>query len=95
MTMRLLLALAGACCLLGLLACQGKAQPKGQTLFTDKCASCHSNQITCMNLGKDLAYWEKTVARMADKGMEMTQKDQTLVSEYLAGLASGDSTVCE
>ncbi|MFP4034716.1 MAG: hypothetical protein ACLFT5_04335 [Desulfovermiculus sp.] len=95
MTMRCLPALAGACCLLGLLACQGKAQPKGQALFTGKCVSCHSSQITCINLGEDRAYWDKTVARMVQKGMDMTQEEQDLVSEYLAGLEPGAEPVCE
>jgi hypothetical protein len=48
-----------------------------------------------MNLGEDLAYWEKTVERMVQKGMEMTTEEQAVISEYLAGLASGHEAVCE
>jgi cytochrome c5 len=83
------------CILLGLLACQGNAQSQGQDLLMGKCVSCHSNQITCMNLGEDLAYWEKTVERMVQKGMEMTTEEQAVISEYLAGLTSGHEAVCE
>jgi hypothetical protein len=60
-----------------------------------KCVSCHSNQITCLNLGKDPAYWENVVDRMAHKGMEMTTEERAVVSEYLAGLDSGAEPVCQ
>ncbi|MFO7802019.1 MAG: hypothetical protein R6V55_06975 [Desulfovermiculus sp.] len=82
-------------CMLGLYACQGSSQPQGQELVMNKCVSCHSNQITCINLGRDQAYWEDTVARMVDKGMEMPTEEQTVVSEYLAGLDSGAAPVCK
>ena len=76
-------------------ACSGQASPRGEELLMAKCVSCHSNQITCINLGKDRTYWEKTVARMVDKGMEMTSEEQEAVSAYLAGLDSGAEAVCQ
>ena len=76
-------------------ACSGQASPKGEELLMAKCVSCHSNQITCINLGRDQTYWEKTVARMVDKGMEMSPKEQEAVSAYLAGLDSGAEAVCQ
>lgn len=82
-------------CMLGLYACQGSSQPQGQELLMNKCVSCHSNQITCINLGRDQVYWEDTVARMVDKGMEMPKEEQAAVSEYLAGLDSGAAPVCK
>jgi hypothetical protein len=81
--------------ILGLFACQGETQPRGQELLMAKCVSCHSNQITCLNLGNDLAYWESVVDRMAHKGMEMTAKERAVVSEYLAGLDFGAEPVCQ
>jgi hypothetical protein len=95
MNWRIFFCVSTLCFLMGLLACQGKAQSKGQDLLMDKCVSCHSNQITCMNLGEDLAYWEKTVERMVHKGMKMTTEEQAVISEYLAGLEPEDAAVCE
>jgi len=78
-----------------LCACSGQATQKGEKLLMAKCVSCHSNQITCMNLGRDQAYWDGTVTRMVDKGMDMTQEEQEAVSAYLAGLKSGAEAVCQ
>ena len=87
------LALPGLVC--AVMACAGAKAPKGQDLLMAKCISCHSNLITCTNLGQDKAYWQKTVARMVDKGMEMDQEEQKIVSIYLAELAPGAEPVCK
>ena len=95
MYFRVFVCVLGMCCMLGVHACQGTSQPQGQKLLMAKCVSCHSNQITCINLGRDLGYWKETVARMVDKGMEMPAKEQAVVSEYLAGLDAGAEQVCK
>ncbi|MDZ7758744.1 MAG: hypothetical protein U5L00_00585 [Desulfovermiculus sp.] len=95
MYFRCFLAVIGLCCILGLYACQKNSQAQGHDLLTNKCVSCHSNQITCINLGKDLEYWAKTTTRMVDKGMDMTQEEQEAVNQYLAGLGPGAEAVCE
>lgn len=84
-----------ACSLSWVYACAGQPEAKGQELLMAKCVSCHSNQITCINLGEDRAYWDKTVARMVNKGMDMSDEEQDLVSEYLTGLEPGAGPVCE
>ena len=96
MYFRFFLAVVGLGCILVVYACQGKSQSQqGHDLLMAKCVSCHSNQITCINLGRDVNYWQETVERMVDKGMDMNPEDQAVVSEYLAGLESGAEAVCE
>jgi cytochrome c5 len=77
-----------------LLAC-GQDTPLGQKVATTACVTCHSNLITCTNLDKDREYWEKTVQRMADKGMDISGEEQQAVVDYLSDLEPGSKPVCD
>jgi len=91
-----IVAAAIAALLLGsvFIAC-GEDVPQGEKLATGACVQCHSNLVTCSNLDKDQTYWENTVNRMVKKGMEISDREQEAVTEYLNGLEPGASPVCD
>jgi len=88
------IALAGLLVGSVLVAC-GQDSSQGQKVATTACVTCHSNLITCTNLDKDLDYWEKTVQRMVDKGMDITEEEQQAVVDYLSDLEPGSKPVCD
>jgi len=76
-------------------ACAGNGPSLGQQIATQECVDCHANLITCTKLGNDQGYWEKTVERMVDRGMEITTEEQQAVVRYLVGLEPGASPICD
>lgn len=79
-----------------LIACAGNSGNLGQKIATNECVECHANLITCMKLGRDKPYWEKTVQRMIDShGMGITAEEKQAVTDYLTGLESGASPICD
>ncbi len=78
-----------------IVACQGEGTSLGKEVLNTSCKSCHSNLITCNNLGKDRSYWQSTVQRMAKKGMNITDQEEKAVVDYLSGLEPGASPVCD
>ncbi|MFW6414948.1 MAG: hypothetical protein ACOCZ2_01410 [Thermodesulfobacteriota bacterium] len=78
------------------LGCGGEgSSPTGEQLTIDKCARCHAQMITCSNLDQGKEYWERTVRRMAEKDMDMSEKEQALVVDYLNNLSPGTGPVCD
>ncbi len=69
--------------------------PEGERIATGPCVQCHSNLITCENLDEDLIYWEQTVQRMVDKGMDISEEQQREVSVYLSELEPGAEPICD
>lgn len=51
----------------------------GKALYDSGCNNCHDNTVICLNVGKDMNYWNKTVTRMAKK-----VKGQKVNVEFLA-----------
>ena len=79
-----------------IVACQGEnATSLGKEVLNTSCTSCHSNLITCNNLGKSRGYWQDTVDRMVKKGMNITDQEEKAVIDYLSGLEPGASPVCD
>ncbi len=77
-------------------ACSGKDQSSlGKEVVMAKCATCHSNLITCQRLGEDEAYWQSTTERMVHKGMNLSQEEVEATVAYLSELAPGASPVCD
>jgi cytochrome c5 len=55
----------------------------GPELLQDRCTQCHSlDRVTAAS--KTQAEWEATVARMRDKGAELTDEEAQILTEYLA-----------
>ena len=77
-----------------LVAC-GQGQDVGEKVATTACVTCHSNLITCDNLDQDQAYWEETVQRMVNKGMDISGEEQQAVVDYLSGLEPGSKPICD
>ena len=77
-----------------LVAC-GQGTSQGEKVANTGCVSCHSHLVTCDNLDKDRDYWEQTVQRMVDKGMDISEEEQQAVVEYLSGLEPGAKPICD
>ena len=89
----LLLALA-----VGLLAGQALAAgpDAGQAaVVQSRCTSCHSLGMVCDNLGRDAAYWDKTVARMRTSGAKLDAAQATATAAWLAGLDRAGAGFCK
>lgn len=66
----------------------------GKLLYNSGCNKCHDNSIVCLNLGKDNAYWKKTVYRMAKK-VKTNTVDKRLLIDTLSSLKKGKNDLCD
>ena len=57
----------------------------GATLMEERCTVCHSTS-RILGASKDLAGWQSTIDRMVGKGAKLTEEEQAVLAEYLAGL---------
>ncbi|GEM_PF-3517858 len=72
----------------------GEGSPSGKDLTLKKCNQCHSHMITCSSLDEGKEYWEGTVRRMAEKDMDISKQEQSLVVDYLNNLSPGSEPIC-
>lgn len=49
------------------------AKDIGKVIYDSGCNQCHDNSIICLRVGRDNAYWKKTVLRMSKK-VKKTEK---------------------
>jgi len=60
------------------------------------CRSCHALKPVCLKLGtRSLAGWKLTVRNMVARGARVTTRNIGPVAEYLAGLETGDPSICD
>jgi len=59
------------------------ASNDGQALLQERCATCHGlDQVK--QAQKSDEEWERTVARMVDKGAQLSEEEQAVLVDYLA-----------
>ena len=63
----------------------GSSVTDGATLMEERCTVCHSTS-RILGASKDLAGWQSTIDRMVGKGAKLTEEEQAVLAEYLAGL---------
>ncbi|TYT74460.1 c-type cytochrome [Desulfobotulus mexicanus] len=64
-------------------ATSSDAMAEGESLLQNRCTSCHgAGKIT--RAKKDRNGWERTVRRMEQKGVQLTDAERTLLLNYLA-----------
>ena len=63
----------------------GSSVADGAALVQDRCTVCHSTS-RIFGASKDLAGWQSTIDRMVGRGAKLTEEEQAVLAEYLAGL---------
>lgn len=91
--MKILACLASSLLLVAL-AAPAAAQDQGAKVAAT-CSACHAVGRVCNNLGKDRAWWEQTVARMADNGAQVAKGEAGPLAAYLAGLDKAKAPFCK
>ena len=77
-------------------ACAQEKNPQARQLYTEHCLSCHSTSITCLHLGRDTTYWNKTVKRMFKKNNQQIEtEDLEILVVFLSNAAPGSAPVCK
>jgi cytochrome c5 len=60
-----------------------KEQVNAETLFENKCSTCHSTNRP-KSKQKTASEWAETVARMREHGCVLTDKEAKIIVDYLA-----------
>jgi mono/diheme cytochrome c family protein len=65
------------------LAAQQPSASEGAQLLEQRCSVCHSSS-KAKHAKKTVGEWEKTVARMMNKGATLSEKEKKILVDYLA-----------
>ncbi len=81
---RILFVAGAALIILAAQGCQGGASGiDAAALLEERCSECHKPEIP-KNARKSRAEWEKTVARMIDKGAKLSPDEKRALVRYLS-----------